>query len=40
MKLKPFSEKQLKVLDVGTKISDDLLASLYVMFGRDNVAVK
>ena len=34
------AEKQLKVLDVGTKISDDLLASLYVMFGRDNVAVK
>ena len=34
------AEKQLKVLDVRTKISEDLLSSLYVLFGRDNVAVK
>ena len=34
------AEKQLKVLDICVNISDDLLASLYVMFGRDNVAVK
>ena len=32
--------KQLKTLDVKTAISDDLLQSLYVMFGRSNVAVK
>jgi DNA polymerase-3 subunit alpha len=34
------AEKQLKVLDISVNVSDDLLASLYVMFGRDNVAVK
>jgi len=34
------AEKQLKVLGTGVNLSDDLLSSLYVMFGRDNVAVK
>ena len=33
-------EKLLKTLDEKVSISDDLLQSLYVCFGRDNVAVK
>jgi DNA polymerase-3 subunit alpha len=32
--------KQLKTLDAKTSITDDLLQSLYVMFGRSNVAIK
>ncbi|MBO4908070.1 MAG: DNA polymerase III subunit alpha [Lachnospiraceae bacterium] len=34
------AEKQLKVLNECVNISEDLLNSLYVMFGRDNIAVK
>ena len=34
------AEKQLKVLEMTVNISEDLLNSLYVMFGRDNIAVK
>lgn len=33
-------EKLLKTLDVRVGITDDLLQSLYVCFGKDNVAVK
>ena len=33
-------EKLIKTLEEKAGITDDLLQSLYVMFGRDNVAVK
>ena len=33
-------EKLLKTLDERVGITDDLLQSLYVCFGKDNVAVK
>ena len=33
-------EKLIKTLDERVSISDDLLQSLYVMFGKDNVAIK
>jgi DNA polymerase-3 subunit alpha len=34
------SEKRLKSLEEKVKISDDLLGSLFVLFGKSNVAVK